>query len=59
MQSEDERPLNIPTKIIPYEPIGIGQIPSSFTGTLILSALEEWLLIVIIRGLEMNSGQAG
>ena len=34
MQSEDERPLNIPTKIIPYEPIGIGQIPVQLYGNI-------------------------
>ena len=52
MQSEDERPLNIPTKIIPSEPIGIGQIPVQAVG-------KERLLIVIIWDRETNSGRAG
>ena len=43
MQSEDERPLNIPTKIIPSEPIGIGQIPVQAVG-------KERLLIVNYLG---------
>ena len=52
MQSEDVRPLNIPTKIIPSEPIGIGQIPVQAVG-------KERLLIVIIWDRETNSGRAG